>query len=291
MRRQSPIAHLLYSYLFPHPTANDPPSFSAHLAKNLVPEVRIEVATFYGDLNSVEARYPGLNYCHRPHRMRLGRFKHHRRLFDAFDNLGLTYNEIQEFCCWEGTKWARERYEKDEGIKVVDTTGDEIKPFVDRSELRAEQERRRQSIHRQTDISVIVEEADGGLSSHPTDDQDEEMSDADSEAEHGNSTTRTPHETPAEAEAALQHITELTDRRERAITTRILAAYQSGQSLPPEIEQLLKEQSERGTLNANSVNLSMLNNTSRQAHGYALLPTLLESATTPAPASSARAAA
>ena len=117
MRRQTPIAHLLYSYLFPHPGTNDPQNFSAHLARNLVPEVRIEVATFYGDLNSAEARYPGLNYCHPPHRMRLGRFKYHKRLFEAFDTLGLTYNEIQEFCCWEGTKWARERYERDEGVK------------------------------------------------------------------------------------------------------------------------------------------------------------------------------
>ncbi|KAM3424926.1 hypothetical protein BST61_g6900 [Cercospora zeina] len=115
MKRQAPLSHVVYAYLFPHPTPSDPPSFSAHLARNLVPEVRIEVATFYGDLNSAEARYPGLNYCHPPHRMRLGRFKHHKRLFDAFDNLGLTYGEIQDFCCWEGTKWARERYEKDEG--------------------------------------------------------------------------------------------------------------------------------------------------------------------------------
>ena len=50
--------------------------------------------------------------------MRLGRFPHHRKLFRAFDDLGLTYGEIQDFCCWEGTKWARERYEKDEGISV-----------------------------------------------------------------------------------------------------------------------------------------------------------------------------
>jgi len=105
--------------LFPNPSSTDPPSFSAHLARNLVPEVRIEVQTFYGDLNSAEARYPGLNYCHPPHRMRLGRFPHHRRLFKAFDQLGLTYSEVQDFCCWEGTKWARERYEKDESVTIV----------------------------------------------------------------------------------------------------------------------------------------------------------------------------
>ena len=130
MRRQTPIGHLLYSHLFPHPGTNDPPSFSAHLQRNLIPEVRIEVATFYGDLNSAEARYPGLNYCYPPHRMRLGRFKHHKRLFDAFDALSLTYNEIQDFCCWEGTKWARERYEKDEGVKVTDTYVYSNIPFV-----------------------------------------------------------------------------------------------------------------------------------------------------------------
>lgn len=291
MRRQTPIAHLLYAYLFPHPTPNDPPSFSAHLARNLVPEVRIEVATFYGDLNSVEARYPGLNYCYPPHRMRLGRFKHHKRLFDAFDNLGLTYNEIQEFCCWEGTKWARERYEKDEGIKVEDTTGDEIKPYVDRRELRAEDERRRQSIHRQTEISVIVEEADGALSSHPAED-DEEMSDADSEAEEDGADTETVHETPLEAAAAEQHIAELSRRRDQAVTQRIIAAWEQGQSLPPEIEQYLKEQSERGTLRS-GLNLRALFDTSRLAHGYALLPEPAGSATGAAAASAlgARAAA
>ncbi|KAK4541942.1 hypothetical protein LTR36_007306 [Oleoguttula mirabilis] len=250
MRRQTPIAHLLYAYLFPHPTPNDPPSFAAHLARNLVPEVRIEVATFYGDLNSAEARYPGLNYCYGPHRMRLGRFKHHKRLFDAFDTLGLTYNEVQEFCCWEGTKWARERYEKDEGIKVQDTTGNDIKPYIDRHELRMADERRRHSITRQTEISVIVEEADGALSNHVVEEEDEDMSDADSEAEEDGDDTETVHETPAETAAREQHIAQLNRRRELAINQRIVTAWEQGQTLPPEIEQYLKEESERGNLNA-----------------------------------------
>ncbi|KAF2170173.1 hypothetical protein M409DRAFT_51923 [Zasmidium cellare ATCC 36951] len=251
MKRQVPLAHLLYNHLYPHPTPNDPPSFSAHLARNLVPEVRIEVATFYGDLNSAEARYPGLNYCHPPHRMRLGRFKHHKRLFDAFDDLGLTYNEIQDFCCWEGTKWARERYEKDEGVKVVDTTGDEIGPFVDRRELRAGEETRRQSITRKTDISVIVEEAESSTSRQPPiREDDEEMIDADSEDEHpADADTETEQEPPEEAAARELHIAQLEQRRDMAITQRInqriITAWEQGQSLPPEIEQYLKEQSER----------------------------------------------
>lgn len=254
MRRQTPLAHQLHNYLFPRPTSHDPPSFSAHLARNLVPEVRIEVATFYGDLNSTEARYPGLNYCHQPHRMRLGRFKHHKRLFDAFDALGLTYNEIQEFCCWEGTKWARERYEKDEGMKVMDTTGDEIGPYVDRRELRAADEARRHSITRKTEISVIVEEASGGPGNQPiVEENDEEMSDADSEgeaegeAEGDENDDESDQQTPREAEAVAAPGSEFT-RRSQAINQSILAAWEQGRSLPPDIEQYLKEESERGRL-------------------------------------------
>jgi hypothetical protein len=256
MRRTTPIAQLLYNYLYPHPTPSDPPSFSAHLARNLVPEVRIEVATFYGDLNSAEARYPGLNYCYPPHRMRLGRFKHHRRLFDAFDNLDLTYNEIQDFCCWEGTKWARERYEKDEGVKVMDTTGDEIGPFVDRREMRSTEETRRHSITRKTDISVVVEHAESSRVPQPLiEEDDEDMDDAESEADEDSTVdadTEPERESPSEAAAREQHVAELEHRRDQAvqqrINQRIIAAWEQGQSLPPEIEQYLKEQSERGNL-------------------------------------------
>jgi hypothetical protein len=275
MRRQTPIAHQLYAYLFPRPTSNDPPTFSAHLARNLVPEVRIEVATFYGDLNSAEARYPGLNYCHPPHRMRLGRFKHHRRLFDAFDTLGLTYNEVQDFCCWEGTKWARERYEKDEGVTVIDTTGDEIGPYVDRRELRnAAEQQRRQSITRKTDIEVIVEEAQRMGSSvsrrqlppQPVEEDEEEMNDADSEGEDDSETVHEAQDLNAPQE---QHAT-YTDRRrvDQAVTQRIISAYQQGLSLPPEIEQYLKEQCERGASEIN-INDGLSSVLSRQlSSGY-----------------------
>ena len=253
MRRQTPIAHLLYSHLFPHPTSSDPPSFSAHLARNLVPEVRIEVATFYGDLNSAEARYPGLNYCHPPHRMRLGRFKHHKRLFDAFDALALTCSEIQDFCCWEGTKWARERYERDEGVKVVDTTGEEIGPYVDRRELRAAEEGRRKSITRKTDISVIVEEASSGSSNQqPVQENDEEMSDAESEDEDGGEQdeTQAGQETTRDSAASPEQLARIHDQ---SFNQYIIAAWEQGLSLPPDVEQYLKEQSERGTLNVSSI--------------------------------------
>lgn len=161
--------------------------------------------------------------------MRLGRFKHHKRLFDAFDTLGLTYGEIQDFCCWEGTKWARERYEKDEGVKVVDTTGDEIGPFVDRRDLR-EDHLRRHSITRKTDISIVVEHQPR-IDEDPEHimEEDEEMTDGESEEE-AREITETEHESQDEQE----------------ITQSIIAAWEQGQSLSPEFEQYLKEQSERG---------------------------------------------
>jgi hypothetical protein len=203
--------------------------------------------------------------------MRLGRFKHHRRLFEAFDNLGLTYNEIQEFCCWEGTKWARERYEKDEGIKVLDTTGDEIGPYVDRRET---QDLRRQSITRQTEISIVIEDAgrrEGALSTHA---EDEEMSD---EAESEGEDDETVRESAEEVHAREEHIAEVTRRREQAITQRIITAWEQGQSLPPEIEQYLKEQSERGTLSS-GLDLRSVLNRSQATSGYALMPTAEDTA-------------
>ncbi|KAF1808342.1 hypothetical protein P152DRAFT_380834, partial [Eremomyces bilateralis CBS 781.70] len=131
MRRQHKISDLVHRNIFPNPGPADPPDFATHLQKNLVSEVRVETTRFYGSLDTVEARYPGLNYSHPPHRRRLSRFPHHARLFQAFDDLGLTETEIGMLCRWEGTLWARERYERDEGVKVVDTTGTEIGKWVD----------------------------------------------------------------------------------------------------------------------------------------------------------------
>lgn len=155
MHRKYPISHLVYNQLFPNPSPSDPATFSAHLSKNLVGEVRIETATFYGSLDTTEARYPGLNYAYPPHRKRLGRFPHHARLFQAFDNLGLTESEILGFCRWEGTLWARERYERDEGVKVQDTTGNEIGPWVDKRQSRVPHNNK--GIEVMTEIEVLVQ--------------------------------------------------------------------------------------------------------------------------------------
>lgn len=137
-----PLPPIIYASLFPSPKATDPPNFQTHISKQLVPEVRAETARFYGHINCVEAQYPGLDYATLAHRLRLSRFPHHRRLFQVFDHLRLTNHEIQTLCKWEGTRWARERYEKDIGRRVLDTTWDDVvlaipePPTVTRTQLR-----------------------------------------------------------------------------------------------------------------------------------------------------------
>jgi len=273
MRRQTPIAHLLYAYLFPRPKDDDPPSFAAHLALNLVQEVRVEVGLFYGDLVTIEAKYPGLDYCYGPHRMRLGRFPHHARLFAAFDALNLTYQEIQDFCCWEGTRWARERYEKDEGCIIEDTTGDHIPLFVDRK-LR-DSEPRRGSIIRKTDISVVFQDAPADLRQRRTrssqqqaavyipttaansaeQEEDEEDGQEDTNmSDSASDTTASPQSEEGSYSAAdINRAREDLQRLERENAARLAAAHieqlqaasARGAPLTPEQEQLLKDQRER----------------------------------------------
>lgn len=125
-----PIGDIVYEHMFPKPKPTDPQNFQGLLQRQLVPEVRLETQAFYGHLLTQEARYPGLDYSHMPHRRRLSRFQWHRRLFRAFDNLGLTEHEIAGLTKWEGTRWARERYEKEQGVVIKDTTADGIEEFV-----------------------------------------------------------------------------------------------------------------------------------------------------------------
>jgi hypothetical protein len=271
MRRQTPIAHLLYAHLFPRPRDDDPPSFAAHLALNLVQEVRVEVGLFYGDLVTIEAKYPGLDYCYGPHRMRLGRFPHHARLFAAFDELNLTYQEIQDFCCWEGTRWARERYEKDEGCTIEDTTGDHIPLFVDPKQR--QNELRRGSIVRKTDISIVFQDAPADLrtrrsrtsqqqavvyipstSEDPAEEEEEDEEDDQEDTNMSDSasdTTASPHSEQANTTTAewnrarAAHIEDLERQRDAAIHDQIQAALAQGAPLTPEQEQLLKDQREQ----------------------------------------------
>ncbi|KAL2367458.1 hypothetical protein BDBG_05370 [Blastomyces gilchristii SLH14081] len=121
------LPELVYKAIFPKPRMNEPATFAALISRHLVPEVRIETSTFYGPIDCVEAQYPGLDYSFPPHRMRLGRFTWHQKLFKAFDELGLTEAEIASLCSWEGTKSARDRYEENNSVQVRDTTADSIR--------------------------------------------------------------------------------------------------------------------------------------------------------------------
>lgn len=277
MKRDQPIDRTVYQHLFPKPTPQDPPSFAVHLARNLVPEIRIEVATFYGDLATIEARYPGLNYTYPSHRMRLGRFKHHRRLFTAFDKLDLTESEIQGLCQWEGTKWARERYEQDEGIKVKDTTGEEIGPYVDRRYMKreAELEGRKQSITKQTDIEILVEDTSTNTTTPlvaSTAEADAEMSDGedDSGSEADDETVIEEHDEVWEESfgTAMAAMRDSNASHRRATTQRLIEAWESGQLSDPDLEQFLKDQSERGML-AYDMDLSAFINGRRATEGTA----------------------
>lgn len=124
------IAPLVFSRLFPALKPTDPTSLQAHITRNLVPEVQSETACFYGPIECLEAQYPGLDYANPAHRTRLGRFFWHRRLFKVFDELRLSDHEIQSLCRWEGTRWARERYERDERVTIRDTTWDDVEMAV-----------------------------------------------------------------------------------------------------------------------------------------------------------------
>ncbi|KAI0849659.1 hypothetical protein F5Y00DRAFT_55993 [Daldinia vernicosa] len=126
-----PVDELVYECMFPKPRSSDPQNFHTLLHRSIIPEVRSEVHSFYGHLDTQEAKYPGLDYTHRIHRIRLSRWPWHRRLFRAFDALRLTDSEIASLTKWEGTKWAKERFERDSGIVIKDTAFDDIAEWVE----------------------------------------------------------------------------------------------------------------------------------------------------------------
>ncbi|KAF2006705.1 hypothetical protein P154DRAFT_412732, partial [Amniculicola lignicola CBS 123094] len=239
MHRKTPISVLVYSTIFPKPLPTDPPNFSAHLSKNLVGEVRIETATFYGSLDTIEARYPGLNYAFPPHRKRLGRFPHHKRLFEAFNELGLTDSEILGFCRWEGTLWARERYERDEGVKVRDTTGMEIGEWVDRRKLLSAHNNK--GINVKTDIEVAIEEVPQAVHPH----------EVTAEARIGDTEMRDEDEEEGEGEESDEEVDESVgfELNQRLLHAAAMREQGVNVAMDPEWEQYLKEAQERGELN------------------------------------------
>ncbi|KAK3394506.1 hypothetical protein B0H63DRAFT_48289 [Podospora didyma] len=137
-----PVDQLVYEFMFPKPRQSDPQNFHALLNRHLILEVRQEVHSFYGHLDTPEAKYPGLDYTHPTHRIRLGRWQWHRRLFRAFDGLRLTHAEIAGLTKWEGTKWAKERFEREQGITIEDTTAEGFSDWVPPEERPSTQFRR-----------------------------------------------------------------------------------------------------------------------------------------------------
>jgi hypothetical protein len=126
-----PIDQLVFEHMFSTSPARSPANFEHFVTRSLIPEVRHEVQSFYGHLQTHEAKYPGLDYTHPIHRIRLSRWQWHRRLFRAFDALGLTDAEIAGLTKWEGTKWAKDQFEKETGVKILDTAADDIPRYVE----------------------------------------------------------------------------------------------------------------------------------------------------------------
>ncbi|MCJ1309769.1 hypothetical protein MMC25_003430 [Agyrium rufum] len=116
------IQPMVWNLLYSSPRANDPVSLHAHVTRYIVPEVRMETLRFYGPDGGLEAQYPGLDYSNDWHRKRLSSYQHHRQLFKVLDELRLTTTEIKSLCRWEGSLYARERYEREHDTRIQDSS-------------------------------------------------------------------------------------------------------------------------------------------------------------------------
>ncbi|KAL8894752.1 MAG: hypothetical protein Q9207_008422 [Kuettlingeria erythrocarpa] len=254
-----PLAPIVYCWLYPIPKSTDPPNFQTYISKQLVPEVRAETARFYGHIDCVEAQYPGLDYATKAHRLRLSRFPYHRRLFQVFDQLRLTSHEVQTLCKWEGTRWARERYEKDVGIRVRETTWDDVvmampePPTVTRTGLRggADPAVSSQNTPRQVMQSVIAGD-DTHLPAHRMRNGHRQRSSNDEEPEEAEEQS-----SGEEADNMEQDADESEDELQQSIgvdlNQRLMAATEArarGEQvvLDADWEQWLKDAHERGTV-------------------------------------------
>ncbi|QKX53419.1 uncharacterized protein TRUGW13939_00498 [Talaromyces rugulosus] len=245
------IAEAVHNATFPRPKSNDPTSFEAHIKRNLVPEVRMETSMFYGSLDCIEAQYPGLDYSYGPHRMRLGRFPWHRKLFRVFDDLGLTKAEIAFLCRWEGTKSARERYEKEEGTKVRDTTADGVRPATPSPGPIARFASDEVAQPSSTRASTVKEEAIVKVNPIITDHLEEEKKDDDEEEEDEEEEEARKEKEEEEDEEEEESSDEEMESYGLQLNQRLLyatAARERGANVPmdEDWEQWLKEAVERG---------------------------------------------
>ncbi|KAL8740432.1 MAG: hypothetical protein Q9190_006865 [Brigantiaea leucoxantha] len=232
------LAQLVFARLFPLARSTDPCNLQDHITKNLIPEVRAETACFYGHLDCIEAQYPGLDYASLAHRLRLSRFPWHRRLFRAFNELRLTDPEIRDLCKWEGTRWARERYEAEVGTRVRDTTWDGIQrvvarvPSITKNHLSLPSVPTSHGRTEEPDVRMGTGDEAGSV-------LQEDLSQTEAQDNNNNndieSDDELEHSVGIELNQRLMAATEARNRGEDAI-------------LDPDWEQWLKEAAERGTI-------------------------------------------
>lgn len=223
--------------------------------RNLVPEVRSETVCFYGPIDCLEAQYPGLDYANSAHRVRLGRFSCHRKLFRVFDELRLSDHEIQTLCRWEGTRWARERYEKDAGVIIRDTTWDDIElavhtePTGSRTDVRSSHDLDEEEAAQMSEDEVESEDESEDHVMGDSDPDDVDVAEDESEDE-------LQHSIGVELNHRLILATEARARGEEAV-------------LDPDWEQWLKEAAERGAVpDILSFSGAISGATSNQAAGH-----------------------
>ncbi|KAL8709653.1 MAG: hypothetical protein Q9220_005593 [cf. Caloplaca sp. 1 TL-2023] len=258
-----PLPPIVYSRLFPVPKSTDPPNFHTYISKQLVPEVRAETARFYGHIDCVEAQYPGLDYAVPAHRLRLSRFPHHRRLFQILDELRLTNHEVQTLCKWEGTRWARERYEKDTMSRVRETTFEDVAraipepPTVTRMDLSGDgwrsatgqtKPRRARSRTTADAIDVLFDDVQDEVDQQPGDSPSKGELEDQEDDEEGQSS-----ENDAEQQEAEESEDELQQSVGVELNQRLMAATEArsrGEEavLDADWEQWLKEAAERGAI-------------------------------------------
>ena len=221
------IGPMVYKLLFPRPNPADPVDLQHHISRNLVAEVRQEIARFYGNLTLIEAQYPGLDYTRPGHRLRLGAYQWHRRLFRAFDLLRLSDCEIYTLCTWEGTKWAKEKYEGDHGTTIKDTTWDEIEVVRRRSPSAVFYNSHYSQVH--GDSHYEEDEAMEGL------EEEEEVEEGELELGEDSEDDLVSHSVGVALNQRLLAASEARARGEEAV-------------IDPDWEQWMKEAAERGNL-------------------------------------------
>ena len=140
--RRPDIGKIVFDFVWQEPRRCDVQSWEEFIRPDgqFIAEVREERVRFYGPPPNpripslgypLEAQYPGLDYNNPWHRMRLSIGPWHKVIFKAFDTLRLTADEIDSIMTHEGTKFARQQYERQHGVVIWDTTGDDVRPFVE----------------------------------------------------------------------------------------------------------------------------------------------------------------